>query len=347
MSARNGILCAGTIVVDVGKVIDRYPPPERLALIDSMSLSTGGPAVNLARDLVRLGAPFPLAVAGVVGDDPHADFLLGELAGDGIDVSGIRRSADAATSFTDAMVVRDGGSRTFFHHIGANALIGPEDVALATSIARIVHLGSPGLHPRLDAPLDGDDGGSPANGWVAILTEARRLGLRTNMELVTLDPAVQRRLVLPCLPLLDTLVINELEACALAGIDPATLGTIGGADEPDWPELEAVAGRLIELGVGTVAAVHFPGGCVAASATGGLTRHGSVRLPREQIVSSVGAGDAFASGVVFGVHEGWPVEDCLRAGVCAAAASLRSAGTSDGVLPLADCLALGEEFGYR
>ena len=188
------------------------------------------------------------------------------------------------------------------------------------------------------------DGG---NGWVAVLTEARRLGLRTNMELVTLDPAVQRRLVLPCLPLLDTLVINELEASALAGVDPATLGTIGHGAQPDWAAVEAVAVRLIELGVGSLAAVHFPGGCVAASGEGSLVRQGSVRLPREQIVSSVGAGDAFASGVVFGVHEEWPVEDCLRAGVCAAAASLRSARTSDGVLPLADCLALGDEFGYR
>ncbi len=30
-----------------------------------------------------------------------------------------------------------------------------------------------------------------------------------------------------------------------------------------------------------------------------------------------------------------------------AAACLRSAGTSDGVLRLADCLALGEQYGYR
>jgi hypothetical protein len=42
-----------------------------------------------------------------------------------------------------------------------------------------------------------------------------------------------------------------------------------------------------------------------------------------------------------------PLAQCLRLGVCVAAASLKGAATSDGVQPLAQCLALGETYGYR
>ncbi len=331
---RSGVLCAGSIVVDVGKVIDAYPPQERIAVIESVTSSTGGPAVNLAVDLARLGAPFPLAVAGVIGQDEHGDFMLEALAADAIDTSRVRRTPDAATSFTDAMVVRDGGSRTFFHHVGANGLFEEADVDFASSTARILHMGAPGLHPAMDV----------GHGWERVFEAAQAAGMRTNLELVSLAPDEIQAVGAPCLPHLDSIVVNEIEASALVGEDVTATGADG---VPDWATLERVATRLIELGVRTLAAVHFPTGCVAAAPGGQVWRQGSVRLPREEIRSATGAGDAFASGVIFGLHEGWPVPDCLRAGVSVAAACLRSAGTSDGVLRLADCLALGEQYGYR
>ena len=61
-AGRRGILCAGGILVDAGKVIDAYPPLDRLAIIESVALSTGGAALNMAVDLRRLRAPFPVAL---------------------------------------------------------------------------------------------------------------------------------------------------------------------------------------------------------------------------------------------------------------------------------------------
>jgi sugar/nucleoside kinase (ribokinase family) len=104
---------------------------------------------------------------------------------------------------------------------------------------------------------------------------------------------------------------------------------------------------LVELGVSRLVAVHFPAGCVAAAPGGLLWRQGSVRLPRSAVHNATGAGDAFAAGVIYGLHEELPVAQCLRLGVCVAAASLEGAATSDGVQPLAQCLALGETDGYR
>ena len=67
-----------------------------------------------------------------------------------------------------------------------------------------------------------------------------------------------------------------------------------------------------------------------------------MRVPATDVKSSNGAGDAFASGVMLGLHDGLPVERCLVQGVCVAAVSLLSLSTSGGILPLADCLAYGD-----
>ena len=83
-------------------------------------------------------------------------------------------------------------------------------------------------------------------------------------------------------------------------------------------------------------------------ARGGRTfRQGSVRVPAAEVKSANGAGDAFAAGVVLGLHEGWPVERCLEAGVCVAAVSLGAFSTSGAIRPIEECLAYGHARGFR
>ena len=336
---REGVLCAGTIVVDVAKVIDAYPALDHLATIEQVSLSTGGPGLNMAVDLRMLGAGFPIAMLGAVGDDQHGAFILAECARLGIDTAGVATLAGAVTSFTDAMIERTGGRRTFFHHSGANALFGAPAAGLRDSRARILHAGAPGIHPVMDRPHPG--GG---NGWSVLLQQAQAAGLHTNLELVSMAPDRTAAAALPCLPHLDSIVINELEAGALTGIDAA----VPTADGPvGWAALEAMALGLIERGVSALAVVHFPAGCVAAAPGGRTWRQGSVRLAREQVRSTTGAGDAFAAGVILGLHEGWPVEHSLRLAVASAAACVRSPGTSDGIKRADACLAEAGQAGYR
>jgi len=337
LAGRRGILCAGSILVDVNKTLDRYPEEERIAFIEAESTDSGGPGFNIAVDLSRLGAPFPVELAGVVGDDAHGALVREICARAGIGTAGLRSLAGARTSHTDVMIARESGRRTFFHDQGANALLTPEHVDLSRTSARILHLGAPGLHAALDRARPDGRGG---NGWAELLTRARAAGLRTNMELVSVEPARQRELAMPCLPLLDTLVINELEAGALAELETHAGGTA------DPARAEAAARRLLELGVRELAVVHFPEGCVAAARGGRTYRQGAVRVPHEDVKSTNGAGDAFAAGVMLGVHEGWAVERCLEAGVCVAAVSLQAYSTSGAIRPIAECLAYGRGKGF-
>ncbi len=333
-----GVVCAGSIVVDVGKVIAAYPPLDHITTIEEVSLSTGGPGLNMAVDLHQLGAGFPLAILGAVGDDQHGAYVLAECARLGIDTSGVATLPDVATSFTDAMVERVGGRRTFFHHIGANALFDGAAADIDASTSKILHVGAPGLHPLMDTSTP--DG----NGWSALLRRARSAGLHTNMELVSLAPERLAEVALPCLPHLSSIVVNELEAGALTGIDAA----VPGAEGPvDWAAIEAMAHGLIMRGVARLAVVHFPAGSVAADPAGRVWRHGSVRLPPERVRSTTGAGDAFAAGVILGLHEEWPVQRCLRLGAASAAACVQGQNTSDGIGPAQACLADADRSGYR
>ncbi len=334
-----GVASLGCVVVDLAKSIDVYPEPNRLALIDQVALSTGGPALNMAVNLNRLGADYPLWIFGAVGDDEPGRFLRAECDRLGIKTSGLQITPKAATAFTDVFLEPGNGRRTMFHHPGASNVFEVSPGSVETSGARIVHLGSPGVLKRMDEAQP--DGG---NGWSALLARCRAAGLHTNMELVDLTAERARALVLPCLPHLDTLVINELEAGDLTGMSsPAP-----DADGPvDWAVLEAMAVRLVELGVSTLAVVHFPAGAVAAAPGGRTWRQGSVLLPPDRVRSAVGAGDAFGAGMLHGFHEGWDVTRSLRLAVAAAAACISDTHTSAGIKAAEACLADADALGYR
>ncbi|HYD42850.1 MAG TPA: carbohydrate kinase family protein [Anaeromyxobacter sp.] len=332
---RRGVLCGGSIMVDVNKTIDRWPEEDGIAFIEGETSDSGGPGFNLAVDLARLGAPFPIDVVGVLGDDVHGLLVREVCRAAGLGAAGLTTLPGLRTSHTDVMIVKEDGRRTFFHDPGANAVLAPEHFDLARSAARILHLGAPGIHATMDRERPG------GNGWAEVLSRGRAAGMWTNLELVTLVPERQRTLALPCLPHLDSVVVNELEAGALAGIDTHRDGA------PDLDRAEAAARRLLELGVRELAVVHFPTGAVAAARGGRAFRQGSVRVPPAEVKSTNGAGDAFASGVVLGLHEGWPVERCLEAGVCVAAVSLGAFSTSGAIRPIEECLAYGRAHGFR
>ncbi len=348
---QRGIASVGCAVVDIAKIIDHYPEPDHLALIAEVSRSTGGPALNMAVNLRQLGADYPVWFHGAVGDDEHGRFLLAECDRLGIERTGLLTLPAVATSFTDVFLERH-GRRTMFFHPGANDAYNSIGAAIELSGARILHTGSPGALKLMDEPVDdgrdgdGDAGGGAGGhtGWSLLLARCRAAGMHTNMELIDLGEELTRTLVGPCLPHLSSIVINELEGGAITGITAPSPD----ADDPvDWPRLEAMARRLVEMGVSTLAVVHFPAGAVAAAPGGRTWRQGSVRLPSERVRSAVGAGDAFAAGVLHGIHEGWPVADCLRLAVASAAACIQEAHTSAGIKPVGLCLATADELGYR
>ena len=115
----------------------------------------------------------------------------------------------------------------------------------------------------------------------------------------------------------------------------------------DWEAAGRACRRLIELGVRQVAAIHFPEGAVAADADGVIHAQPAVRWPESRIVSAVGAGDAFAAGLVYGLHEGWPVARGLELAVSVAAVCLESMDTNATIGTWQECEAKTGPYGHR
>jgi sugar/nucleoside kinase (ribokinase family) len=335
-TARNGILAGGNWILDRTKIIDVYPAQDALANILAETSCNGGGPYNVLIDLARLQAPFPLAAVGVVGDDAAGEYIRQDCQAHGIDTRQFHVTKEAPTSYTDVMTVKSTARRTFFFRRGANAFLDAGHFEFTQSDARIFHLGYLLLLDRLDLP-------HPVHGTVAaaVLHRAQEAGLKTSVDLVSEDSDRFAGIVRPALRFCDYGVLNEFEAERTTGIQIVREGRI------DIGAARKAAHALLVAGVREWVVIHFPAGAIAVGSDGRELVQASINMPQARIAGTVGAGDAFAAGVLFGLHEGIPMDIALNYGVCAAAASLTDPTSSDGVRPLSQCLQLAEEFGYR
>lgn len=335
-ATRRGIAAGGNFIVDHVKIVDAYPAPEMLANITSQTSTNGGGPFNLLTDLSRMAVDVPLEAIGLIGDDALGDWIENDCRASGIDTVQLRRTSEAPTSYTDVMSVASTGQRTFFHQRGANALLGPDDFDFTTTSARVLHLAYLLLLDRLDA-LDS----AGRSGASRVLESARAAGLVTCADLVSMEHSDTRSLVVSAAPHLDYVVLNEVEASRIVGSE------LRNDDGPLHEAIANAATHILDLGVAHEVTIHFAEGAIAANRTTGMHTVGSLRLPDGYIAGSVGAGDAFAAGYVWGVHESTDTATRLHWGVCVAAASLSHATASIGVVPFKECIELGGRFGYR
>jgi sugar/nucleoside kinase (ribokinase family) len=334
---RAGVLVGGNWIIDQVKVIDIFPEEEKLVNIFSECNSNGGSAYNILKDLVKLKADFPLEGVGLVGDDERGSFIIKECASLGIDTAQIHKLAGTATAYTDVMTVKSTGKRTFFYQKGANAKLTTEHFNFSQSRAKIFHLGYLLLLDELDLILvDG------ATGAANLFKSAKEQGLITSADIVSEKSDRFKQVIPPSLPYIDYLFVNEYEAGMITGIE--TINSEGGLD---LSNCYLAAERMLELGVRLWVILHFPDGAIAVHKNGQKLYQPSVALPLHLISGSVGAGDAFAAGVLMGIHENGDMDFCLMQGVCAAASSLFAATSSDGILPASECLLLSSRYGFR
>jgi sugar/nucleoside kinase (ribokinase family) len=336
-SSRSGLLASGNWVIDQVKIIDVYPQRDQLANIRRQTQGGGGSPYNMLIDLAHLEAPFPLLAAGMVGQDDLGRVILQDCQRHGIDTRHLQSTPLATTSYTDVMSEESNGHRTFFHHRGANALWNGAGLDFKKIPARIFHLGYLLLLDALDLP-------DPRHGTkaAALLRRAQAAGLKTSIDLVSEDSDRFAGIVLPALRHVDYCILNEIEAGKTTGFK------IREADGSlNTTSLRHAAGALLQSGVRELVVVHFPEGCFARTRTGEDVWQPSLNIPNEHIAGTAGAGDAFAAGVLMGLHEGWALQKCLLTGVCVAAASLTHPTCTAGVKSLPSALKLARKFGHR
>jgi chaperonin GroES len=123
----------------------------------------------------------------------------------------------------------------------------------------------------------------------------------------------------------DYLIVNEIEAGECSGI--AIRRSDGSFDR------DALAEAARKLHRNNLVVVHLPEGAFALGPEGEIWVPSK---PLKTIVSSVGAGDAFAAGLLYGLHEEWPLQQCLDLGHLAAAACMGHETTTGGLRPVSE-----------
>lgn len=334
---RNGVLIGGNWIIDQVKVIDTYPQEEKLVNILAEFSSNGGSAYNILKDLFKMQVAFPLEGIGLVGEDERGDGIIKECVQMGVNTRQLARTKAAHTSYTDVMSVQSTGRRTFFHNRGANALLDENCFDFSRSQASIFHLGYLLLLDKLD-----EIGEHGLTGAASVLKKAKAAGFITSADIVSENTNRFKEIIPFSLPFTDYLFINEFEAKMLT-----TVNTVTDNGEVCVDSCYRAAERILDMGVQKWVILHFPNGAVAMSKEGEKLYQSSLNLQGAKIIGAVGAGDAFAAGVLAGIHDGWHMQQCLELGVCVAGSSLFSATSSDSILPVAACLQLGQQYGFK
>jgi ribokinase len=288
------IAVVGSANMDLVVGTPRLPRPGETVVGGDVAIVPGGKGANQAVAVARAGGH--CAFIGAVGGDAFGDGLAVGLRAAGVDISLLRR-VDGPSGVA-LIAVDPAGENMIVVAPGANATM-----TALTGADRIAIAGSDVLMCQLEVPIEV---------VIAAATAARDAGVR-----VVLNAAPARALPVELTALVDVLIVNQVEAAAIAGA----------ADD---------LARLVSL-VPWVVLTRGRAGVAYADRDGARLR---VPAPVVATVDSTAAGDAFAGAFVVAWAEGRPIEETLRWACAAGAACAARPGASSSLPTRAEIDAL-------
>ena len=330
---RRGITVMGNLIVDAVKKINGYPKIGYLSNIISEKRAVGGAVLNVGIDLATIDKDIPVSAIGGVGDDENGRFLISQLKTSGIDVSGVVIKKNVKTSYTDVMSTDT--ERTFFSYSGANACFSIEDVDLDKLCCTILHFGYVML-------MDAFDKEDAKYGTVLarFLSSVQKMGIKTSVDAVTCkDKLAFSSKIIPALKYTDYLILNELEICNAFNLDAY--------DESSNLREDIVKEcmqKALDLGVSEKVIVHSKTAGYCLSKTGEYNKVNSFEIPKELIKGSVGAGDAFCAGCLYGLYNGYSDKEILEFASATAVCNLFEENSVDGMQSKEEILKISKKF---
>ncbi len=318
---KKGIAVAGNMIVDMLYPIAGIPKPGELTTITAdVSKSIGGCLCNDIVDLAKLDPQLPLVALGRTGNDEAGAFIMENLkAHKNIDMQHVKITG--TTSFTLVMADEITKQRTFYHCRGGNAGFCEADIPWDKLDVDMLHIGYILL---LDA-LDEEDS-QYGTKMARLLHTAQQKGIKTSIDVVSEAGDRFRRLVCPAMRYTDYCIINEVEASATTGIQ--LRDEDGKLLKENMP---AALQKMKELGVSTWAVIHCPEIGCGLDEKNNYVEVASLKLPEGWIAGTVGAGDAFCSGVLYGAWKGMDLKSAIELGTASAACSLSQPGATEGM----------------
>ena len=243
----------------------------------------GGKGGNQAIAAAKAGAE--VRMVGAVGDDDFGRFLLHALAAGGVDASHVVRLPNTGSGMSVAISEASGD-------YGAVIVSGANLLADAAALAE------PGLWQGARALILQNEMPEALN--IAAARAAKGVG-----AMVCLNAAPYRTLSGELAELVDLLVVNAIEAEALAGLAVTDLASAAKAAEA---LLRRFASVVVTVGSAGLAGAERGADPIMLAA-----------LP-VTLVSTHGAGDAFVGALVTALAADRPFAECLKSANAAAAA---------------------------
>ncbi len=284
----------------------------------TVRLSAGGVARNIAETVARLETP--VALVGVVGEDPLSVWTLARTAAAGVDVGCVARRPDGRVGLYVSIMDR-GELDTAVSDMAAVETLEPDAFRAMLDRAAAVLRGpraptATARRGRSAHPILVMDCNLSVEALEAGLDWARGRGAYVVVEPVSVEKA--RRL------------------CRLSGrIDIIT---------PNADEMNAVARDLFKPGDADIrCCIVTRGERGAASWRPGETETQLYRTAPVPTANANGAGDAFVAGLVTGLSRGLTCPGAIALGLAAGRRTVAAPGTVDERLRLDDLLGMGAE----
>ena len=329
-----GIAIAGNMIMDIVHDIPEYPKAGMLVDIGKITRSVGGCLPNTAIDLAKIDRRIPINALGRVGTDENGRYIVSAMQKLGINVSRICYDDTAPTSFCNVMSVPS-GERTFFHQRGANAKFSPADIDIKNLNCNLLHIGYILLLDKFD-----EEDKQYGTVMARFLHDVQKEGIKTSIDVVSDSSGNFERKVIPALKYCNYVIINEVECCGMWHLNARTED-----DRPHVENIKAAMEKTLAAGVRDKVVVHCKEKCFALDSKGNFTERHSLKVPKEDIKGTVGAGDAFCAGCLYGIYNGYTDAQMLEFASSAAACSLLEANAVDGMKDRNEIIKLAEKYG--
>ena len=297
------ILVAGEINPDLiltGDVKPEFGQVEQLA--DTAKLTIGSSSAIFACGAARLG--LKVAFIGICGDDVFGSFMLKEMQKRDVDVSHIIVREGGVTGLS--VILSSGVDRAILTHMGLIPALHASDISDDLLLqARHLHVASYFLQTALQPDLPD------------LFERSQKLGLTTSLD-TNYDPSETWTGFDELLTVTNVFLPNKTEAISLMGD-----ANVESAVDRLGARAEALAVKIGEAG--------------AIGVQSGQT----IRVPSipVKVADTVGAGDSFDAGFLYGYLHNWGLEKTLQLACVCGALSTQKAGGTEGQPTLDEAMA--------
>ncbi|MCL2364078.1 MAG: sugar kinase [Defluviitaleaceae bacterium] len=262
-------------LMDLGQTEPEFGQKEKL--VDNYGLEMGGSACIFATQCAKLG--LATTGAGTAGTDNFGTFMLECLERDGVDTMHIRRGTDK-TALT-LCLNKTGGDRAILTYMGKMDTVQAAWLDELLPQARHLHICSYFLLKSLQSE------------YPALLKKAKELGVTVSLD-TNWDPEENwDGGIKEILPYVDVFLPNENELMLITGKDNVE---------------DAL--RYVGQFVPTIAVKCGADGAYAYQ-KGDIIKVDAMKIT---VADTVGAGDSFNGGFMYGYLNGLPMEECLKCG---------------------------------